>query len=98
MSARRAALSAMHAGSEPSSCARTGTPAGVRLPLSSSGTMRMNTRSGSNWSVMRMNSETQRSMPPTRVRMSRSTKSSSPSMGASKTSGVTKGLLNPAGA
>jgi len=82
--ARRAAFSAMQPGSEPSSCARTGTPACVRPPWSSSGTMRVKTRSGSNWSVMRMNSDTQRSMPPTRVRMSRSGKSSRPSMGASR--------------
>ncbi|MNW13327.1 hypothetical protein D3C71_2112620 [compost metagenome] len=36
--ARHAAFSAMLTGSEPNSCARTGTPDNVRLPLRSSGT------------------------------------------------------------
>ena len=82
MPATRAALSARQAGSEPSSCGRTGTPAGVRPPWASSGTTRKNTRSGSKVLVTRMNSETQRSIPPTRVSTSRNTKSSRPSIGA----------------
>jgi hypothetical protein len=44
--ASTAALSATQAGSEPSSWGRTGTPAGVRLPWRSSGTMRVKTRVG----------------------------------------------------
>ena len=78
----RAAFSAMQCGSEPSSCGRTGTPASVRLPLSSSGTTRVKLRAGSSWSVTRMNSDTQRSTPPTRVSTSRSVWSSRPSIGA----------------
>ena len=81
-SASRAAFSAMQCGSEPSSCGRTGTPAGVRLPFSSSGTTRVKLRAGSSWSVTRMNSDTQRSTPPTRVSTSRSVWSSRPSIGA----------------
>ena len=91
-SARRAAFSARHTGSLPSSCGRTGTPAGVRLPCFSSGTTRTKLREGSNWSVMRMNSDTQRSTPPTRVRMSRRPWSSRPSIGASTRVGV-KGVF-----
>ena len=67
ISASRAPLSAITAGSLPSSCGRTGTPAAVRLPFSNSGTTRVNTRGGSRRSVTRMNSDTQRSIPPTRV-------------------------------
>ena len=60
----------------------TGTPAYVRAPCASSGTVRKSAFSDISVCVMRMNSDTHFSTPPTRVRMSRNTKSRSPSMGA----------------
>ena len=88
--ATRAALSAKQWGSDPNNCGRTDTPAGVRPPLSNSGTTRKKARSGSRVLVTRINSETQRSTPPMRVNTSRRTQSSSPSMGARMITGVAR--------
>ena len=63
---------------------RAGGACGCRC--ASSGIRRRNTRSGSNWSVTRMNSDTQRSTPPTRVSTSRRLWSSRPSIGARRIS------------
>ncbi|SST12061.1 Uncharacterised protein [Acinetobacter baumannii] len=77
-----AALSARHAGSEPSNCTRIGVPAQVRLPSRSSGASLWKAVAGSRRSVMRMNSVTHQSMPPTRVSTSRRISSTRPSIGA----------------
>jgi hypothetical protein len=59
--ARRAAFPARHCGSEPISCTRTGVPASVRAPASSSGPMRVKLFRGSRVPVTRTNSVTHQS-------------------------------------